>query len=601
MSNTASIAVNLYKLDMVRVMQVLPEDTELSAVPKAIVDRYNATKSTDDDEEAVRHYKAIDDANSSQFASANGLVFFKKEQALTISHSWTRFFQKQEVPLGNLQSAVPNIACFVIIEDEMYAFSTGSASVLFESLIDQSFPIEVAKRIVNPELKGGKQQAITGAIQASDIYFRRPTRISAASSHQEVWKNLSGTITDSVRNSDEFKSIFGTRRSVSVEIKASIKISARIDNPQKILDLLNWLRELVETELTEQQKQDFSFFDSIRPLNTRKDGMLIKELTDKISQKLINYNPDDCELSLSHEDSSRFINADAYRLRLGGNTVHEWSDVVPDGQSVSTQINAQTLPEVSDTEKLERFKLLSWHQDEQYLNTDGSVLGHLSGELKHNDTVYYLLNGNWYKVEGAFLAVTDDALKDILQSGFRTELKYDSIGLTTFNHVGGEPVYNRSQAGANKIIGDAVFYKGIELADILHFGDTDFIDIIHVKRGLGNSTRDLVSQMRNAMEIIENDLNMDGQPALREYYASLVRLGRLTGMSEDDFVAMFTERKRRYDFTYTNSAELTPELVDTIGSSIAKNEIVSLVQYSKQFRDVTSIHLVWVPDESVQS
>lgn len=576
----------------------MPEMNEQVSMPKAIVDRYNATKSADDDEVAARHYRAIVDANSSDFATANNLTFFKKEQAVAVSHSWTKFFEKQEIPMGNLQSAVPNIACFVEFDDEIYAFTTGSASVIFESLIDQSFPIEIAKRIVNPELKGGKQQAITGVVQASDIYFRRPTRISAANSHQEVWKNLSGSISDVVRDSEEFKNIFGERRSVSVEIKASIKISARLDNPQKILDLLHWFRELATADLTEQQKQDFSFFDSIRPLNSRKDGILIAELTGIIAEKLINYDPDDCELSLSHEESSRFINADSYRLRIGGNTVSEWLEMVPGVEAVSSEINSQNIPDTSSIEKLERFKLQSCHQDESYLNTDGSVLSHLSGELSHNDTVYYLLNGSWYKVEGAYLTITDEALKDILESGQRTALKYDSIGLSVYNHVGGEPAYNKDQAGENKIVGDAVFCNGIELADILHYGADGYLDIIHVKRGLNNSTRDLVSQMRNAMEIIENDLNIEGQPRLHEYYASLSRQGRVSGLSEQEFIALFTQRKRRYDFTYTNTSELTSTLVDTLKSSIAKNEIVSLVQYSKQFKETTSIHLVWVPDRT---
>lgn len=469
---------------------------------------------------------------------------------------------------------------------------------MFDPLIDQSFPIEIAKRIVNPEVKGGKQQAISGAIQASDIYFRRPTRISAANSHQEVWKNLSGTISDSVRNSESFTAIFGARRSVSVDIKASIKISARIDNPQKILDMLNWFRELVDTELTDQQKQDFSFFDAIRPLNTRQYGLLISELNDEIANKVMNYDPNECELSLSHEDSSRFINAEAYRLKLAGTTVYEWSGSVPDSQQLAAQLNSGLLTGITARERLERYKLLCWHQDEQYLNTDGTVLSQLSGELKYQVTIYYLLNGGWYRVEGTFLKITDDELKDILKSGIRTELIYNTIGLSVFNHVGGEPVYNKDQVGVNKIVGDTVFYDNIELSDVLYYGDRGYLDSIHVKRGLNNSTRDLVSQMRNAMEIIENDLNVSGHPALHKYYASLLSRNRTNGVSGVNFIKLFTNRKRRYNFAYTNQNELSTELVDSLGSTIAKNEIVSLLQYSKQFREVTSLHLVWIPDET---
>jgi len=135
---------------------------------------------------------------------------------------------------------------------------------------------------------------------------------------------------------------------------------------------------------------------------------------------------------------------------------------------------------------------------------------------------------------------------------------------------------------------------GVIVDACLHYGTDGYLDIIHVKRGLNGSVRDLVSQMRNAMDTIENDLNVTGQPVLASYYDSIKAQGDANGLTKGQFVALF-KKKRRYIFGYIYDKELSEELVDELTSSIAKNEIVSLVQYAKQLREKTSLHLVWIP------
>lgn len=102
MPNTSAISINLYKLDMVRVSQVLPTDTSIDDVPQKIIERYNASKGSDLDETSHRRYNAITSANLAEFAITNNLAFYQKDRASTVSHSWSKFFEKKEISLGNL-------------------------------------------------------------------------------------------------------------------------------------------------------------------------------------------------------------------------------------------------------------------------------------------------------------------------------------------------------------------------------------------------------------------------------------------------------------------------------------------------------------------
>ncbi len=594
MPSNDEIAVNLYKINLDIVANVLEgEQNSLNDIPPLLVSKYNESRRESDDQD-TRQYQALETANNARFAQQNNLKFYKKQQATAITHSWANFFRKQGIDLGPIQSATPNIVCFIPYGDDLFAFTTGSASVIFEQFIDQSFPIELAKRIVNPEVKGGKQQAISGAIQASDIYFRRPTRINAANSHQEVWKNLSGTLLKSVRESDEFTSVFGSRRSVSIAIKASIKISAKIDDPSQLVEMLGWIGNKVDEELSADQKSAFAFFDAIRPLTTRKDGPLIAKLNAEIAHRLLSGDSSENDISLTHEDASQFMNADIYKLKLANYTIEEWRGAQPDADDVSSAINDADNEELSDQEKLEKIKLCGVYDDAPYLNTEGSVIRHLSGELSFDDNTYYLLNGSWYRVEGIFQDITDDQLKERLETGRYTSLTHNDLSLSVYDHLG-EPPYNAEQAGENKVVGDRVLYHNLELSDVLHYGNEEFVDIIHVKRELNGSVRDLVSQIRNAIETIENDLNLN-KTILAEYYNLLESRGRIpSSMTKEDFLELF-ERDRRYVFAYIRNEGVSSSNADQLESSIAKNEMVSLLQYSQQvLRPSASLHLVWIP------
>lgn len=588
------IAINLYKIDTDTVTTVFGDDTiAIVDIPAKLVDRYNIGK-TEDIGNGSQAYTPLATANDSTFATQNKLTFYKKQQQAVVSHSWTTHFEQAGVDLGSMPTAVPNIVCFVVRDDDLFAITTGSASVVFEPYIDQNFPIEFAKRVLNPEVKGGKQQSISGVVQASDIYFRHPTRVNVSTSYQDVWQNLSGTISAAVRQSDDFKDIFGEKRSVSVEVKSSIKISAKVEHPSKLLTMLDWSLKLIAQDLTEEQKNAFSFYDSVRPLTSRKDGIIINKLNDEISRLFL--ADDDVDISLSHNDTSNFINAESYELKYGGSVYGDGWTSTPSALEVASVINNNRIHGASDREQLEKFKLEARYQDDQYKGTSASVLKHLNGEVPLDDKIYYLLNGRWYQVEKTFQDVTDNALREILDTGENTSLSNSSIGLTDYTHAN-EGKYNEAQTlGDSRIIGDKVLLRNLELADIIGTENNDYIDIIHVKRGFNGSTRDAASQLRNAMNTIENDLNITRRPSLNAYYDELKKNNRIDSLSKADFIKLFS-RKRRYVMAYVTKKEVTSDNLSSFTSSIAKNETVSILGYARQFTKA-EMELVWIEDKT---
>jgi hypothetical protein len=146
-------------------------------------------------------------------------------------------------------------------------------------------------------------------------------------------------------------------------------------------------------------------------------------------------------------------------------------------------------------------------------------------------------------------------------------------------------------------VGDRITMEGIELFDLLRY-DGENLYIIQVKDGLGASTRDACSQLRNSSRLIEESVKTSECAKLREYHSRLSISGTAYAQTEkfkaqmravgtaDDFVNLFKSKKRVYvlAFRYGNRVE---DAVGT-GSNIAKFEILGLKDHIKmtdaQFR-----------------
>lgn len=133
------------------------------------------------------------------------------------------------------------------------------------------------------------------------------------------------------------------------------------------------------------------------------------------------------------------------------------------------------------------------------------------------------------------------------------------------------------------------------MADLLKITD-DKIYFYHVKKGLGQDTRALISQINNAARYLtyfKDEQNSDG---LKSYYISISNKhydknpitlnlnGTLTDISQDEFVEFFkSNRKFTFVFVYCSDSVLTvqQEIINT-NSRIAKLSLVYLIRDMKR-------------------
>jgi hypothetical protein len=203
------ISLPIYKIDTDAAIDACSLDKSLSdsnklkklkKLPTALVDAYNHRKG-----ETV-----YESAGSAVFSGCDFFVY-RNTKAKPILTQWAGFLDHKNIDLSGATSQTQQLACFVIIDSEIYAFTSSQAAVIFERFIDISYPIAIGRRIAKPEVKGARSSQITGGTLASEVHFRDARRITHTESLQSAWTALSGQLRESVLGDKDLINIFGPK------------------------------------------------------------------------------------------------------------------------------------------------------------------------------------------------------------------------------------------------------------------------------------------------------------------------------------------------------------------------------------------------------
>jgi hypothetical protein len=129
---------------------------------------------------------------------------------------------------------------------------------------------------------------------------------------------------------------------------------------------------------------------------------------------------------------------------------------------------------------------------------------------------------------------------------------------------------------------DRVIIDSIELADVIYIQD-DIIYLCHVKYGFSTEMRELYSQIISSARRLKNDLKDESNQYLRAIYAQLATNGRAVGLTDEQFIQLFKNRKIKYVMSITshlaNRSVITD--IERYSSNIAK---LSLIQCFTEMR-----------------
>lgn len=550
-------------------------EVNIEEIPAKIIDEYNRLKESE-------VYVALPASEDGGMLDENKkILFFKKNVEVTPPHSWKNFFEEMSVEFGPIRTEIHHIVGFIVDseKEQVLALSTGQAYVSFEKYVDYHFPIEVAKKIVDPEIKAGEIKSLTGYLQASSLQFRRPRRIPITEAISSIWTQLSGYINSDTLTSDEFKEVFGEKKKVSVEIKASIGIKQRISNTTLLSKYVDWLLDVyLNYPVPSGSEENFGFLEAVRKLDPRKNVSLLERLNSALLRKVSSLDFED--FVLCHRNYSLYLGADRYKRVFDRITTS--MDYEPTVDDVLADL---VTPGIDVNELLEKCRILAEHDSEQWNNQEGTVKELLCGEISIGDYTYFLLNKEWYELRNDFI--------ELIKTNF-IELTSDDT-FTAGLDMGawtqeGEPLFNKSfRNRENFIVGDSVLTENIELFDLLHW-DQKKVYIIHVKSGFNASVRDVTSQIFNAAQIIENDM-LAGKEKLKKHFEGIQNKYDST-INETQFLNVF-DKERIYVLGYGCPSDFTDN-PSTVRSNIAKLELVQLRNDMRRYEDNAQLKIQWI-------
>lgn len=503
-------------------------------------------------------------------------------------HEWQGLFQRE---IGNLKVQRQNLAAFITVGDACYAISAGSGYTLFEQFIDTSFPLDIARRIMSPELDATSERAITGALYGRMQQFRTAQLIASSQNLGTIWQIIKGKVNDDTLNSNSFQDLFEASKSrINIEAGSSLKIrsSMAID---KLLAFISWLVVVMETEPSEQQVESFRFLDTLREVSPRKNGPLVDKLYEQLCADILVALTTNTAINsdFSHKYFSRFQSAERYEFDKSSLNVDGFPrEVPPSAEDVLTHLyhgdflTATNAVELRD--ELEKITFCAVHNDETE-TTRASMLSHLHGEVSYNGKSYFLVDGKWYIAEDDFITRVAQDFEGLLASEFFD--KPANLLLGTYNLDRTEAVYNESYIESSEwITADRAFINNVELADLIGWKD-GIIYIVHNKVGFNVTVRDVCSQILHSMSILDQARATSDADAIGEYWDKIKLKHykvKVLPIKRKDFIDLILKTDSS-KIVYVLGYAATGPVDGSCQSNIAKFESVKLCQSDRRAFD----------------
>lgn len=563
-----ALAVNgitppIYKIDISAANEYLKETFSAQDLPVHIIADYNQSKGSET--YAEEGTAEIDGCH---------LRLYRNIRSRPSTSNWVKFFEGSGIELAEIQNQMQHLACFLVIDGELYAYTAGQSVVAFERFIDISFPIEVGRRIAKAEIKGAKSSQITGSTLASDVHFRDPRRITHTESLENVWTALSGQLQETALAEATLKDIFGAKTKIRLDVTSAIKLGPRIESPEKLIKLIRWMA--AKADQTPPKDDPWAGLDAIKVLNPRKKKDLIGKLRGALAELIFGRNQT-ANITVTHVDASLYANATSYTAHQGTHLAYE-SETPPELSDIISGMTVNT----ADIEKNLSSVIIQTENSDYFdgITTTGPLINHLHGEMRYEGKTYFLLAGKWYEVDATYI---DQVTKDFLEIMANIDLDASILGLRDWKHKFSEGEYNENASTSSIFInGDRVLTDNIELFDgLVSDGKTTYI--VHVKRNFDVKVRDVRSQVINSAQVIENDLRVGMMTKLRQHHQRLVTRNRTT-LSEEQFLNLF-DYPRVYVVAYGSTWKVDASTIDHFSSSVARMELVSL---NSQFRQISS-------------
>ena len=393
---------------------------------------------------------------------------------------------------------------FISYKKRIYAIAGGYGSFEIEQFTNPDFGLEIIVKLFDREsrvIKSIQQRGVTGIVLGQSRYYRGDQRFSDENQFGQIFKQVQAELDrHHLINSFGFSKDDLRKETAGCLAKSSFKINKAISFDE----LLNLIMRIDEI-LNRPEKFTLNKVVQLK-------GKRFEELVEKLKQELYEqiykiYNSGQIpDFEICNSNFEQYLTAEKYIIELDDkkditfNHMPEWDSIIREIKKTDS---------VEDEDYLQfkysvlNRKIAAYDADERRVTYD-TIFDHLNGEISCEGDTYFHIDKGWYQIDSTFIDDLNDQCSNMLQDA------WDTTSITErFDVTEDEDQFNKlylNQPGA--IVLDTIIPENIEFCDILLYNDNN-ITLVHVKKGFGNTIRDLAAQISIAAKRLRDTMYGD--------------------------------------------------------------------------------------------
>lgn len=419
-----------------------------------------------------------------------------------------------------------SIVLFLISEDSLYAISKGQGNFLINQYVESNFGVNILSRLLDKTDNSIKYLAniqLMGSVLAEEKLYRRGSNIINEDTFGKYYKNLHAGISE-----NNIKLL-----NLDKELLKQITCNA---SDYFLMNSSLTMKQVIK--LIKQFDKILKSKSSILPnsLVEVKNKVLIGELYNNLRISMRNaidtnnFEGFNFEI-INSTNIFNFFNANKYVFQ------YRKSIEINDISKVSCISLLADLPNYAepDFDFFDSVNLKAYDDSGNEVVSSKSILKCMTGELQHNNKLYFLLNSSWYEIQESFTLTLNQKLKELFDRFFLDKIL--PVWDTTIHKY--ESDYNESVGGTTEYISldkKTREFLNIEVFDLIDIS-REKLRMIHVKSGFDQNMRNLTYQAEIACRLIYEDRNTDrtlGKKIYNEF-----GLEDKKKITEDEFINKF--------------------------------------------------------------
>ena len=505
--------------------------------------------------------------------------------------------------------------CFVIIENNIYFFSSSHTFAYFLSFVDEDFSINIASKLITWNIKNEKSINIMWDTLTSDLIFRW---LKSFSKFDNLWKVIKWFIWElnNIKIKKIIKGVFTKKYFCEVWNSFTFRMSLEF---KWIIELIHNLNIL---NCEWEKSDDYKDFQMLEKINTRlKQNQIKKKLLDIVVSKIIfeyykrplSNNLDNFEL-VHPNKFIEFIECSKFELRYKWKEkIIEWVLHLKEIINFIKGVNDKISSEKDLLKILENNIYLAWENPDWEIKIElwyKNLFSYIITEFTSNNNKYFLINGDYYFVKEDFIKILD---KDLIE-----ELTEEKLYLDKWIDKNILPWTSWSEWDYNKkylkekdfLVLDKILYKWIEFCDLL-YSWVGSSYLFHNKKWFEWDMRILSEQVLISAITLSEHRKLWNKNVFKDYYKSLINKKgsysswpskwKLKAMndiwsqkvSETEFLSYFENKK---DLKFVLAFTYWEDLISIFKKWNEKDfEKLSLIAKYELLTLIKKMRTIWIP------